>query len=131
LYLSSAIVSQLADVRAGGTLNTSPSPILKRCKPLFMLSKITIITLLSFLVFTSRSQKFDTLISKIFFNSNLAKADTNLISTFKSNTNLKLLKLNWIAYPPETKPNDTPKPYSFRFQKNPFFNQSFDSGSLR
>jgi len=96
-----------------------------------MLRKISLAIISGFLITSTLSgQSLDTLISKIFFNTDLAKADTGIPSVFKTKIELKYVDNGWIALPPIYGDNDTPKAYSFEFEKNSFFANSFDSGSV-
>ena len=75
-----------------------------------------------------KAQNLDSLLSHIFFNINLAKGDTSLVSEFDNNLNLKRIQLGWVAYPPLSSFADTPKLLVMEYHKNSFFPSSFNDG---
>jgi hypothetical protein len=92
-----------------------------------ILTLIIIITLSS----TTYSQNFDALTSQIFFNIDIKKQDTIVLSDFNARPELTLKKdTGWTAYPPTDEKGNAIPFYTFAFSKHPYFTSDFNSGRL-
>ena len=76
-------------------------------------------------------QDFNKLTSKIFFNSDITKTDTSLISDFKSKQELILQEdTGWTVYGPADKQGNSIRWIRFSFSSHPYFLSEFKSGGI-
>ena len=84
--------------------------------------------LMSVLSNKTYSQNFETLTSRIFFDTDLKNVDTSLISYFKSKPGVTLNKdTGWSAYPPSDSPTFF---FTLSFSSHPYFPSGFKTGSI-
>jgi hypothetical protein len=77
------------------------------------------------------SQNFDALTSQIFFNIDIKKLDTAIISDLKSRKELILKEdTGWTVYPPTYKDGSPIPFFRFSFSSNPYFSSNFKNGGL-
>ncbi len=80
---------------------------------------------------TTHSQNFYALTSQIFFNIDIKKQDTTVLSDFNAKPELTLKKdTGWAAYPPTDEKGNSIPFYAFLFTRHPYFTSNFNDGRL-
>ena len=97
------------------------------------MNRIIILTIVSIIFIHGKifSQDFYKLTSKLFFNVNIKKNDTSLISDFKSRNELILQEdTGWTVYGPTDKEGNSIPYFRFSFSSHPYFQSDFRSGGI-